>query len=83
MKKSWDKKYYKACKKHMDWVVSSQPCVYEGDVVSWVKAMNNLVKEFADDEDYEAAQAGKDAILEFVSKMIKEPIHKEALLVFS
>ncbi len=66
----------------MDWVVSHYPCVYEGDIIDWLKGMNRLVKQFADDGDYEAAQAGKDAILEYCSKVIKEPIPKEALLIF-
>lgn len=79
---AWNKKYYNACKKHMEWQVSHRPCVYEGDIVKWLKGCNRVVKDFADAGDYEAAQASKDAILEFISKVTEEPISNGAILVF-
>lgn len=79
---AWNKKYYKECKQHMDWMVSHHPWCYDGDLGTWLKGWNKFTKKFADEGDYEAAQACKDAIIEFAEKMLGEPIPKETLLVF-
>lgn len=78
----WDKKYYNACKKHMDYVVSHRPWCCNSSLDEWLKGWVSFVKEFADKGDYEAAQASKDAIIDFCAKMTDKPISRESLLIF-
>lgn len=79
---AWDKKYYKACKKLMDHMVSHHPWCYEGGFDKWLQGWIQFTKEYADAGDYEAAQACKDAIIEFAEKVLKKKIPKETMLVF-
>jgi hypothetical protein len=79
---SWDKKYYNACKKHMAHLVSHHPWCYEGGFDEWLTTWVQFVKKIADDGDYEAAQASKDAIIEYAEKILKRPIPKETMLIF-
>lgn len=81
-KSSWDKKYYNACKKHMDYIVSHRPWCCDCSLNEWLKTWVAFVKEFADKGDYEAAQASKDAIIDFVAKITGKPVSRESLLIF-
>ena len=79
---SWDKKYYKACKKHMDHIVSHRPWCCDSPLDEWLKTWVSFVKEHVDKGDYEAAQATKDAIIDFTAKITGKPISRESLLIF-
>lgn len=62
--------------------LNSRPWCYQKNCpVDWAKGFIPLIKESADDEDYEAAKATKDAIIEFLNGFgAKLPADCEILL---
>ena len=62
--------HYKDIKAHMKWVLEHPPWCYTGKCpVQWAKAFIPTMADCASREDYEAAQATKDAIIEFLNSM--------------
>jgi hypothetical protein len=76
----WDKKRYKACKRHMDYMVSHHPWCYDADIATWIRTWSNFMDACAQGGDYEGAQATKDAIFDLF-KRHGHPIPKEAMLI--
>lgn len=66
---SFDKRHYKTIKKFMLDRLTHRPWCYEGSPVDWAVGLFPLIQQSIDDEDYEAAQATKDAIIEFFNSM--------------
>ena len=79
---SWDKKYYKACKKHMDYMVSHRPWCCDCSFDEWLKTWIQFVKDHADKGDYEAAQATKDAIVDYAAKVLGKTLSRDTMLIF-
>jgi len=60
--------YYKEIKKHMLWVLGHPSCfITHNDPVRWARAFTPMIADNVAREDYEAAQAIKDAIIEFLN----------------
>ena len=82
-KKSWDKKYYKEIKTFMDnqlWHVDYRLAEkYKDNPAGWAQSHFNLITDCVHREDYEAAQATKDAIIEFLNKLGAEIPNDAAL----
>lgn len=78
---AFDKKYYKAIKEFVDTRISAPPAIYGPvSLEDWIKSWAQRIPDCLKDEDYEAAQAIKDSIRDFLNKHVDEPIPKDALL---
>lgn len=70
---SWDKEYYREIKKFMDYEVSHKHFLCTIDCpIEYVKTFLPLISMSIEKEDYEAAQATKDAIMQFLNKFLKD-----------
>jgi hypothetical protein len=73
MKKNWDKKYYKVVKAYMDnqmWHIDYRLAEkYKDDPIGWARSHFDLISDCVHRGDYEAAQATKDAIIDFLNKL--------------
>lgn len=76
------KGYYEAIKNHTLHILSHKPwCNKDLDIIVHIKGIIGLIPEMIEREDYEGAQAVKDAIMDFVNSFSDEKITKEALLI--
>lgn len=70
---TWDTKYYKEIKAFMDrqmWHLDFRLAEkYKGDPIGWAKSHFHLISDCVHREDFEAAQATKDAIIDFLNKL--------------
>jgi hypothetical protein len=69
---SWDKEHYKNVKSFMDEHILGVHYTlvekYKKDPVAWAMTFFPLINQAVKDEDYEAAQATKDAIIDFLNR---------------
>lgn len=62
-----ENEYYQAAYKHVKWLLENRPWCCDIDCpVEWAKTFVPLVRDCAESEDYEGAQATKDAIKDFL-----------------
>jgi hypothetical protein len=78
----WDKKHYAEVKEFVSHQVGHRPWCYDGDFSTWLTVWTSMIQHCIHDEDYEGAQATKDAITEFLNKHLPEVdhIHRDAII---
>lgn len=79
---AWNKKHYKEIKEFTAHWLSHRPFheVYKGTPISHVDFMLTQIPIFLKAQDFEAAKAIKDAIIEFWNYIYHDNVPKEALL---
>ncbi|MDD4438322.1 MAG: hypothetical protein PHS04_09840 [Tissierellia bacterium] len=83
---AFDKELYNGYRKVMEFNIMP-PMFYKGTLKDWVLGWLDSVKEFADNEDYEACAAVKHTVIAFINKYLPEEermpldtlIHEELL----
>lgn len=86
-KKGFDTKHYNEVKKFFLHLISHHSVLYTGTHEDWIKGMLPLISQSIHSEDYEAAQACRDALKEYLKSidptieipedaLIKIPDHK-------
>lgn len=78
---AFNKKHYRTIKKFMSERLSTRPWCYEGNRVDWIAGFFDMVRDCAQREDYEGAQAAKDAIIEAFNDIGAE-VPMDARLIF-
>jgi hypothetical protein len=78
--KRFDREYYKAIKRFTDHDLRHRPWCGDWDIIAHIQMVIGLMPDLIEQEDFEAAQAVKDSVIEFVNSFSDDKIDKNVLL---